>query len=284
MKITFLGTSAATSCPLPFCHCSICRQARAIGGHDLRKRSSLLINDDLLIDLGPDLMSSSFMHGVTLTGVRYWLQTHAHSDHFDLTHLITRIPEYGVEDVPPLHLYASEKCMERMSAMLVSESSGTNLFAAKGRERLNLQIHPIEHGQVMTAGRYEVTAFASNHDPDAGSLLYAIQDGYHSIFYGVDTPVLSEDVWVKIRRTEMQFDLVILDHTYGPNLGGVDHLNANQFIEHVERLRAEDLLKKGGRVLATHISHEGNLNHSEFVAYGRRYGYEIAYDGLMIAL
>jgi phosphoribosyl 1,2-cyclic phosphodiesterase len=37
MKITFLGTSAATSCPLPFCHCATCMQARQFGGKDFRK-------------------------------------------------------------------------------------------------------------------------------------------------------------------------------------------------------------------------------------------------------
>lgn len=50
MRITFLGTSAVTSCPVPFCQCKVCIRARMLGGRVFRKRSSVMINDDFLID------------------------------------------------------------------------------------------------------------------------------------------------------------------------------------------------------------------------------------------
>jgi phosphoribosyl 1,2-cyclic phosphodiesterase len=59
MIITFLGTGAANAFPEAFCKCENCAQARMLGGPSLRKRSAALINDDLLIDLGPDIMSAS---------------------------------------------------------------------------------------------------------------------------------------------------------------------------------------------------------------------------------
>lgn len=79
MIITFLGTAAASAYPEAFCSCENCRQARSLGGPSLRKRSSILINDDLLIDLGPDIMTASNLHARPLTKVRYCLQTHAHA-------------------------------------------------------------------------------------------------------------------------------------------------------------------------------------------------------------
>jgi phosphoribosyl 1,2-cyclic phosphate phosphodiesterase len=51
MKLLFLGTAAAEGFPGLFCNCASCREARALGGKNLRMRSSLLINEDLLIDL-----------------------------------------------------------------------------------------------------------------------------------------------------------------------------------------------------------------------------------------
>lgn len=75
---------------------------------------------------------------------------------------------------------------------------------------------------------------------------------------------------------------MILDHTYGININGGGHLNANQFIEHLKRMKEEGLLKENARILATHISHEGNPVHSELVELGKKNGYEIAYDGLVI--
>ncbi len=118
MKITFLGTSAATSCPMPFCRCDFCEKARINGGKDLRKRSSLLINQDLLIDFGPDIMSASFMHNISTVDVRYLLQTHSHADHFDPSAFGTRFPGYAVENVPMLELYGSRLTLDKLSQMV----------------------------------------------------------------------------------------------------------------------------------------------------------------------
>src|SRR5260370_34065047 len=93
MKITFLGTAAATSYPSAFCRCKFCNTARERGGKDFRKRSSVIINDDLLIDMGPDIMSASFLYEKSIADIRYHLQTHYHSDHFDSQGFSTRSPE-----------------------------------------------------------------------------------------------------------------------------------------------------------------------------------------------
>ena len=72
----------------------------------------------------------------------------------------------------------------------------------------------------------------------------------------------------------MRFDVVILDHTYGPGQSGNDHLGARQVIEHAERLRAEKVLTPNGRVFATHIAHEGNPAHPDLAAFAKQHGYE----------
>jgi phosphoribosyl 1,2-cyclic phosphate phosphodiesterase len=59
MIVTFLGTAAANAFPEAFCKCKNCEQARALGGSSLRKRSAVLVNDDLIIDLNPDIMAAS---------------------------------------------------------------------------------------------------------------------------------------------------------------------------------------------------------------------------------
>ena len=96
MLITFLGTAAANAFPEAFCKCRNCAQARLLRGPSLRKRSSALINDDLLIDLGPDIMVASQVHGRSLDDVQYCLQTHPHADHLDLSHLLLQIARASV--------------------------------------------------------------------------------------------------------------------------------------------------------------------------------------------
>lgn len=282
MIVTFLGTSAANAFPEAFCKCRNCEQARALGGASLRKRSALLVNDDLLIDLGPDIMTASQIHGCSLSNVQYCLQTHPHADHLDLSHLLSRSPEYGVIGAPCLHFYASKETLQRAAQTFERDLSGKSLLSPDSQKSLNLEIHPIEAYQPFTFGRYRVIGFPANHAPDMGAMLYAIESDDLCIFYGTDTASLLEQTWEAFHQFRMQFNLVVLDHTYGTDQPGSDHLSAHQVIEHVARMRSEGLLTPAGRAFATHIAHEGNPAHPELVTFAKQHGYEIGYDGLII--
>jgi phosphoribosyl 1,2-cyclic phosphate phosphodiesterase len=113
-------------------------------------------------------------------------------------------------------------------------------------------------------------------------LLYAVKQGGRCVFYGTDTATLPETTWHAFHEHKLRFDVVILDHTYGPEEVGSDHLSARQFIEHVARMREEGLLADQARVFATHIAHEGNPVHPELANFAARHGYEVAYDGLVV--
>jgi phosphoribosyl 1,2-cyclic phosphate phosphodiesterase len=282
MKLTFLGTAAANAYPEAFCRCDNCERARALGGPSLRKRSAALIDDELLIDLGPDIMTASHLHDRPLTKVRYCLQTHAHADHMDPSHLLSRSPGYGVVGGPRLHFYASRGTLDVAAQLLARDCAPLSFLDAEMGERLNLEIQTVEAFQRVHCGRYRVTAFPANHDPQLECLLYAVEAEGRSIFYGTDTAVLPEVVWEGFHRAGLQFDVVILDHTYGPEEPGSDHLSAREVVAHAARLRDENLLADDGRVLATHIAHEGNPPHPELASFAADHGYEVAYDGLVV--
>lgn len=282
MRITFLGTAAANAYPEAFCKCDNCRKARELGGASLRKRSAALINGDLLLDLGPDIMAASHMHNLSLTSVRYCLQTHSHADHLDLSHLLSRSPAFGVTGAPQLHFYASSATLERANQTFRRDLSDYGLFTPEAEAKLNLKIHQIEPLQSLIVGPYRVIAFPANHAPGFGALLYAIKSNRCSIFYGTDTATLFEETWQAFHQYKMRFNLVVLDHTYGPDESGGDHLSAHQVAEHVKRLREEGILTDSGRVFATHIAHEGNPIHPELVALASQHSYEVAYDGLEV--
>jgi len=282
MKITFLGTAAATSYPLAFCKCNFCDKARELGGKDFRKRSSIMINNDLIIDFGPDILSASFMYGKSMADVRFILQTHSHSDHFDASHLSTRVPEYEGENTSPLQIYGSEATIIRMSEMMRNEGYINDLLDLKEQKRLNAKIIPVKPLQDFQVGNYYVTAFSSNHDKSVDSLLYAVTENDFSVLYATDTDIISNETWQGFRDKNLKFNIVILDHTYGPGVKNGGHLNANKFIDQINKMKNENLLVDGVRVLATHISHEGNPTHNELSKYAFEHGYEIAYDGLVV--
>jgi len=282
MKLTFLGTAAANSFPEAFCSCDNCEAARALGGPSLRKRSAAIVNDDLLIDLGPDIMVAAQIHNRPLTNLRYCLQTHAHADHLDASHFLSRSPGFGVIGAPQLHFYASPATLRRTAQTFERDLSSDSLLDPETGKRLNLRLHTIEPWQTLDIGSYRVTAIPANHDPSVESLLYAIQTKERSIFYGTDTAVLPEETWRGLQYSKLRFDLVILDHTYGPKETGDDHLSAYQLIEHLARMREDNLLSEAARSFATHIAHEGNPPHTRLSAFAAKHGYEVAHDGLTI--
>ena len=286
MEIKFLGTSAAHSCPMPFCNCNLCRKARELGGKDLRKRSSILINDDLIIDIGQDFMSASYMHDIDTTKIRYWLQTHSHSDHFSPDHLITRSAEYATVDIQSLYLYASLQCIKNMSKKLGREGFGVNLLEMKDLERLGLHVTDVKHGEKFICGRYVVTALNSAHDTNDGSYLYLIDDNNCQLFYGLDADeaTLKEETIDYFLHNHVHLDAIVLDHTYGYNIDANDHLNANKFIMIINEMKKRNIISDTTKIYASHISHEGNLPHDEFVLLAKQHGYDVAFDGLVFAI
>ena len=73
MKITFLGTGAADW--------SIKLHKEVKG---FRRNSSALIDDCLLIDPGPDVMDALESFGKDVSKIKYIINTHKHSDHYNV--------------------------------------------------------------------------------------------------------------------------------------------------------------------------------------------------------
>ncbi len=144
--------------------------------------------------------------------------------------------------------------------------------------------HPIEALQKDPVGDYRVIALPANHDSAVDPLLYAIENEVQCIFYGTDSAELPGSTWQAFHHYNLRFDIVVLDHTYGPEEKTSDHLSAHGLIQHMKRIREELVLKETGRVFATHISHEGNPAHPELVDFAAKHGYKVAYDGLVVRI
>lgn len=285
MKLMFLGTSASEGFPNAFCDCENCTAARQAGGPSLRKRCSALINTDLLIDLGPDLMAAAQQHGVSLAQIQYCLQTHEHEDHFDPSHFGSRSQFCGVYDTPRLHYYASQGAFEKAAQQLGRAQAVTGgLLDEALADKLNLSPHVIEPFQRFQAGPYDVLSVKANHAAPLMTMLYVISEGDRTLFYGTDTSEIGEETWQALAAYGRPFNVVVLDHTFGFKGRSGGHMNAEQFLEQVARLRQENLLADDARIYATHIAHHSNPTHEELAAYATQQGYLVAHDGLVIAV
>ena len=282
MKFTFLGTSSAFSYPEAFCYCENCRKARQAGGKSIRRRSAAIINDDLLIDLGPDIITASEFQHIPLTNVQHCLLTHPHADHLDVSHLIARNRSFGAVDIKHLNLFGSDATLKRADQLFQQDIPENSLFDTQNLQNHNLSLHPVAAMETFQAGEYSVTAFPADHAPDFDAFLYAIEKDGRSIFYGTDTESIFEEDWQAFHSMKMKFDLVILDHTFGVHNAEFGHMNAQRVKEYTQRFRQEGLLKEAGQVYITHIGHNGNPIHSELVKLAQVNGYQVAFDGLVL--
>lgn len=275
MKITFLGTAAATSFPLTFCRCKNCEDARKIKGKSIRKRSSLLIDDTILIDMGPDFITAINMYDKDITKIKYLLQTHPHSDHFDAGHFVTRWTEYASINVPHLDIVASERCFNKMSEM-VKNNEDIDIFNEDWQKDLNIALTKVEHSQCVKFEDYYITAIESLHDTNQGSLLYLVEKDDKKLLYATDTIPFSIKALNLLQNKYI--DCLILDHTYGnvANCGG--HLNEKQFREEIEKLKQINAISNKTMIFATHISHEGCPYHEEMEKQANGL-YLVAFDG-----
>ncbi len=286
MQLTFLGTSAAPSMPIPFCVCQVCSVARKAGGKNLRRRSSVLINDDLLVDIGPDIATASFEYDLNLTGVSICLLTHPHEDHFDPEFIMCRHVEYGTELTGDLLIAGSVAALEVVDSILSRRCDFGSIFDSDTQAALHLKLSFLTAFETCTLGDYHVTPYPANHDTNQGSLLYSIEQGNQAVFYGTDTSILSEAVWDHLLHHRTRYDTVVLDHTYGIGFDSTPggHLASADVAAYADRFRRGGFLKDSARVYATHISHEGCLEHGKFDEYASGHGYRVAFDGLTLLL
>lgn len=241
-----------------------------------------MINDDLLIDLGPDAVQACMEYNVDISAIKYILQTHAHSDHFDAGHLITRHKDYACENVSNIILVSSSKTMEAINRKLQAEDSKVDIFNSECQKSLFLSLKLLSHKDKITLGNYNIFAFESLHDINEQSLIYLIENQGKTIFYGTDLLEITEEIYELLSGHHI--DVVILDQTYGKGHNAGGHLDAVQVIEIINRMREKNIINKYSKIYATHISHEGNDIHEIMEETAYYHGYNIAYDGCVIEI
>ncbi len=290
MKFQYLGTGAAEGIPAMFCHCPLCEKARALGGRNVRSRAQALINDDLLLDFGPDVYWHVCRFGLDLAKVQTLLITHAHEDHYTPSELCYRKRPFsylsgdkseGADDgFPRLQVYISRgsydyACVKPLEQQEFEDGSAP------------LDFHMVRAFEPFTAGRYTVTPLAANHAPGFEALNYIISDGERGVFYAHDTGLLPEETYAYLAEAKPHLDLVSLDCTgmaSGHNTGGGRHMNLERNRVTRDRLLALGVADGNTVFCCNHFSHNGKSTHEELCEIMEKEGFLVSYDGLALTL
>lgn len=263
MQVLLLGTGAADGIPNPFCRCATCDDHRSRG--ELRTPTSVLLDDRLLIDPGPEAPRQVTRFGRDLTGLRAILAGHAHDDHLDPAVLLHRS---WVTD-GPLELAGPAPVVDAARHWL-----------DPGQDEVRFSV--LTAGDTVELAGYRVSAVPANHEAFGEALCYLVEADGATLLYASDTGLLDERAWELLRGRRA--DLVLLEETFGPcTTKGERHLHLATFAETVGRLRAEGVVDAGTRVVAVHLAHD-NPPVAELAAELARCGAEVLPDGTVITI
>ena len=273
MRLTILGSAAAEGWPAMWCSCTACREARARGGPNIRRRTAYLVDDDTLVDCGPDIYWQSIAFGIDLSRVRRVFVTHSHFDHLSPRELMWRRKGYSAYEGPVLDVYGNDAVRKRIQRELGCSP-----------DTASIALHPVEPGAAFRSGDVDVMPVRANHAPDEVPVNYILQRAGRSLLIGNDSGWWSEETWDRLRQFEL--DAAVLECTYlhrDPD-ATAHHLGVDAMIRVRDRLVRQGSLKPGARVVANHFSHNGMTLHEELCAYLLPHGIGVGYDGLVLEL
>ncbi len=282
----FLGTAAADVLPGPLCDCPICQDARRDPQHG-RLRSMFLLDDENLIDCGPDFAAAVMRHGLSLSGLKNIFLTHTHEDHFCASNAALLRMSRTRSDIP-IDFYLSE--MAFASIMKKAEFYSREFNTEESIRALSegsLRLHPVKAGETYLAGGYEVLPVNTTHraSPTETAINYLFKKDGHSILYACDTGYYIPESIQLLEGSRL--DILVMEGTWGnrTDKSTTSHLNAYAFVDQLEIFRKHNIIRDDTKVFCTHINHKHDLNHDAYQEWFREhtdYNVQVAYDGLQV--
>lgn len=277
-KFTLLGTGSCEGIPAPFCTCKICTFAREHGGKDRRRRFSVSVNDELLVDFGPDTIDSIRTFNIDETKIKYICVTHNHGDHFQTFDLLWRAV---LENAPNLEIAGNQEVLDTYRNAISREYANRPELLKN-----NCVLHEMYPGKVLTLGGYSILAVRASHMKyENCALNYLITTPENKkLLILADTGWWCEESFNYVKGA--QADAVIAELSCGIRPIEEDkrshHLGAKAVIEFIDELKKQGAVKQNAVCTTSHLSHVPQAAHTELEEYFSGTCVNPGYDGLTV--
>ena len=274
MKIKFMGTAAAEGFPALFCKCDICQKAREAGGKNIRTRTCTMIDENILIDFGPDILTHVNHHKLSLIDMDAIIITHSHDDHLYPVDLDRARAPYGHFDRETKLVVCGNQNIHDIYMSTIEENEAFKFITVKPFDNFSI-------------GKYKIHPLLANHgDENEDCILYAIENEGKIFLNGNDTNIFPDETWNYIKG--MKFNAVALDTTIGINPAKPPGESGHMNIQTVKKVK-DTMLKMGCADESTifimnHFSHNGGLLHNKLEEIGNDIGFKIAFDGYTLTI
>lgn len=271
MRLTILGSAAAEAWPALFCTCDACREATRRGGRNLRRRTAYQVNDDTLVDFGPDIHWQCHAFGVDLCRVRRILFTHSHHDHLAPVELQWRRRGFSVIG-ERLEVLGNRHVLERL--------------AREGQfpiQDLAIDYRELSPGQEVQTGPFTVTPLKAQHaGADETALNFILQEGDRGLLIANDTGWWPEETWAQVAGRQLQAAIIECTYLHKDPRQRSHHLGVEAAVDFRDRLLALGALRAEGLAIVNHFSHNGQTLHEELCAWFEPRGIQVGYDGMVV--
>ena len=272
MKLKFLGTAAAEAVPALFCECEVCSYAKKFGGKDVRRRCSYLLDDDTMIDFGPDSNWQVNEFNIDLLKIKRIIVTHSHSDHLDGKEFLWRHAGYS-QVSQKLKILADESTHK-----LICQSTGADY------EKLFLEEVLLQPGIKVVEDDITILPVRANHDPKACPLNYIISRNGKNLLIANDTGWWSDESWEILKNSGIRLDMAVIEACGALKYPGWkhSHLSGDTCVEMRDELKKIGLIHDKTICVTNHFSHDGAPIHEKMEEFFNKNDIIVAYDGLTI--
>ncbi|UVI31283.1 MBL fold metallo-hydrolase [Paenibacillus spongiae] len=292
-RLIFLGTGAAEAIPAFFCRCEYCEHARKHGGKDIRSRSAFRLDENVHIDLGPDLFHQLVKTGLDVHDLTDVLITHTHSDHLNFFEMLLKDCAVVTNGNKPIRIYVSETAYTWATNMfrqcVMGDYANNEEVYQQWQQRFPIIALP--YYEPVTVADYTVTPLKGSHGgygegEIAANYLIALPDN-RMFYYASDTGYYFEETFAYLE--EVKLDILVMECTFGGDESRGDyvmgHLDLKNFNLVLDRLLANGTIDQDTKVYATHINHKHPLHHDQLQeAFDRTSPVSVivAFDGMAI--
>ncbi len=258
MKFRFLGTAARDYSPL------LQTTYKNSLDKDVRRSSSALIDEHILIDCGHHILDSLTIQEINYDRIDILLLTHLHDDHYIPEHIKT----IATSSQQTLAIYVHETAVAQVKKDLV---------------KCNVRVYGIKHCQQLEICKDTfITALPANHTAHAVHYLINVTD--KNVYYATDGAWIMYDAFYALR--DKNLDLVVLDCTVGDYDGDyrIAEHNSIPMIRSMVRSYSKFNICNNGRIFITHLAPSLHKTHAETEEILKDDKIEVAYDGLAIEI